>query len=47
MTEICCENCLDEFEIESDSSDAVICPYCRNWTRIDFNDLEELEHNKE
>ena len=43
MTEVCCENCLDEFETESDSSDAVICPYCRQYTRIDFNDLEILE----
>lgn len=46
MTEICCEHCLNEFETESDSNEPVICPYCRNWTSLEFKDAEEeITHN--
>lgn len=41
MTEVCCERCLDEFETDS-NEDIVICPYCKQWTRV--SDWEQLEH---
>lgn len=42
--EVCCENCLNEFIIETHlpSITKTICPYCRQWTSLEF---KETTHN--
>lgn len=44
--DICCEYCLEEFQYDNEDSDTkVVCPYCRQWTRTNMDEEEEIYHN--
>lgn len=46
--EVCCEWCLNEFIVETHlpSVSQTVCPFCKQYTRVNFDDEETIEHTE-
>lgn len=42
INEVICPNCLNDFEVESDTNtEEFICPFCKRYIKKDDNEFDE------